>query len=57
MYQVFKTRPPERAELIFESEDLERAENYRDERNTYLRLAGIPSSVCFWFIKGPDSLH
>jgi hypothetical protein len=57
MYQVFKTRPPERAELIFESEDLERAENYRDERNTHLRLSGIPSSVCFWFIKGPDFFH
>lgn len=50
MYQLYKTRPPEAPELIYETDSLQAAEDWCDSRNDYLRLAGIPSSVCFWFV-------
>jgi len=53
MYSLYKTNPPHAPELIYESPEEEQAQAFCDERNGYLASAGIPSSACFWFVKGP----
>jgi hypothetical protein len=50
-YQAWKTRDMAKGpELIYEGTQ-QACQDYCDERNSYLQSAGIPSSVCFWFIK------
>ena len=51
-YQAWKTRgdTAKGPELIYEGTK-EACQNFCDERNSYLQSAGVPSSVCFWFIK------
>jgi hypothetical protein len=51
MFHTYKTNPPHAPELIYSSESKDQAQDYCDERNAYLASAGIPSSVCFWFVK------
>ncbi len=51
-YQAWKTRgdTAKGPELIYEGTQ-EACQSYCDERNSYLQSAGVPSSVCFWFVK------
>lgn len=52
-FQLWKTNgstPYGKPEMIYESDDRESAQDFCDERNSYLSSAGIPSSTCFWYV-------
>ena len=52
-YQLWKTNgstPYGKPEFIYQSDDKNQAQDFCDERNSYLALAGIPSSTCFWYV-------
>ncbi len=55
MFKLYKSNPPTAPTLIYESEDQQQAQDFCDERNSYLASAGVPSSVCFWFVTGPEN--
>jgi hypothetical protein len=50
MFHVYKTNPPESPQLIYMTPEESQAQDYCDERNSYLANAGIPSSVAFWYV-------
>ena len=52
-FQLWKTNggtPYGKPEFIYQSDDKNQAQDFCDERNDYLAGAGIPSSVCFWYV-------
>ena len=51
-YQAWVTRgdTAKGPELIYEGTK-EACQDHCDRRNSYLQDVGVPSSVCFWFVK------
>lgn len=51
-YQAWRTRgdTAKGPELIYEGTK-QACQDHCDRRNSYLQDAGVPSSVCFWFVK------